>query len=143
MALVRNPEYVMYGSVDRTETKLSSAEAEFNNRSMIARSNIKEETLTNVDARKVDLRKEISFEEQMTEAPAEYIVVTLIVASEGKLKLPRKMRSVEDLLGACKALGGVGEDAVQGVEVIWAPQAKGTTLTEAEMLLDNPDLIRL
>eukprot|EP00171_Calliarthron_tuberculosum_P004035 IDg4035t1 len=78
-------------------------------------------------------------------APEEFVVVTLVVAADSALaqKVPRRVEDVQDLRGAVGALGAVTAAELQAVEVIWAPQQKGDTLTRSEMLLDHPELRQL
>lgn len=141
LALLRNPDYWVYGSVDSNSIRLSKAEDLFNRRCMEERLKLTEETLTNVAGR----RKENSVSSSRadpTSPPAEYIVVTLVCAAASDLasQLPKEVNSVADLRQALGALGGVSVDSLQGIEVIWAPQALKDTLTEQEMLADHPEL---
>ena len=65
----------------------------------------------------------------------EYIVVTILVAADGALTLPR-LDNVEALRTALKRLGALRADAVQAVEVLWTPQADGDTLSAEELARD-------
>ena len=69
----------------------------------------------------------------------EYILVTIIAACDGGLKLPAVTDSAE-LRTALKRVGAIRADALQAVEVIWTPQEEGDTLTEEELLTDYPML---
>uniref|UniRef100_A0A7S1T647 DUF1517 domain-containing protein n=1 Tax=Compsopogon caeruleus TaxID=31354 RepID=A0A7S1T647_9RHOD len=143
LALVRNPEFWTHGSTSSKSMPLSRAESEFTRVSMDTRSKIREETLTNVDQLKRETAKRLSEVDALNQAPAEYIVVTILVASTGNLRLPGRVREPDDLRSALKALGSIAPDSIQGLEVLWSPQAENSTLTEAELLLDNPELHRI
>ena len=118
-----------------------AAEASFNELSLEERSKFDSETLVNVNAR-----------QRRAAAPAtspaggdgvgvrnEYIVVTILVAADSPLKMPQ-VASLADLQTALKRLGAVRADAVQAVEVMWAPQEEGDALTAAELSLKYPTL---
>ncbi len=64
----------------------------------------------------------------------EYIVVTLVVAATGRLKLPAVNNDLE-LRQALQQLGGIGSDRLLAVELLWQPQAIGDTLTADELLM--------
>ena len=69
----------------------------------------------------------------------EYILVTIIAACDGGLKLPAVTDSTE-LRTALKRIGAIRVDALQAVEVLWTPQEEGDTLSEDELLRDYPQL---
>lgn len=56
-------------------------------------------------------------------APAELVVVNLMVAVEGDLQLPA-IRSLSDLKLAMSKLGSVSANDVLAVEVFWTPQVR-------------------
>ena len=69
----------------------------------------------------------------------EYILVTIIAACDGGLKLPAVNDSAE-LKTALKRVGAIRVDALQAVEVLWTPQEEDDTLSEDELLTDYPQL---
>ncbi len=75
----------------------------------------------------------------LPENPGEYIVVTLLVAAQGKLDLPL-VNSDQDLRQAISQLGSVSSDRLLAMEVLWTPQAEGDTLSAEDMLVEYPDL---
>jgi uncharacterized membrane protein len=75
----------------------------------------------------------------MTEGPGEYIIVTILVGAEGNLQLP-KINSTDDLRQALRQIGGIGSDRLLAVEILWAPQAEGDTLTSDDLLAEYPNL---
>ena len=85
LALLRNPEYCVYGYATSSVAKgPEAAEDLFNEMSMDERGKFEEETLVNVNARK----KAVAAKGETAEGINEYILVTIIAASDGGLKLP-------------------------------------------------------
>ncbi|HEY9820109.1 MAG TPA: DUF1517 domain-containing protein [Candidatus Sericytochromatia bacterium] len=143
LALLRHPEYWVYGAAQSQQTALEAAEAKFNQLALTERSKFTEETLSNVNnqlrgASQSSLAGS-GGEIVATEAPGEYIVVTILVGTEGKLELP-KINSSDDLRQALRQIGGISSDRLLAVEILWAPQAEGDTLTSDDMMAEYPDL---
>ena len=139
LALLRNPEYCVYGHAECAVVKgPEAAEDAFNEFSMDERGKFAEETLVNVNARKraVSSSAAAGGDEQNIN---EYILVTIIAAADGNVKLPEIVDSAA-LRTALKRLGAIRVDALQAVEVLWTPQEEGDTLTEDELLRDYPQL---
>jgi uncharacterized membrane protein len=142
LALLRHPEYWCYASLQKNVTKWSQATAEFNRKSIEARSHTKSETVSNYNNRR--MRQEKLSNENSSNGPGEYILVHLIVANEGKLfQLPSQLNSESDVREALKILSSTWSDKLQGLEIIWVPQAIDDVLTEKEMLLQHPELQRI
>jgi uncharacterized membrane protein len=149
LALLRHPEYWVYASSEQQQTKLNAAEAQFNRFVLAERSKVTKETLTNV-------RQELK-ETALTPAASngssalatnleaevgEYIVVTIVTASEGKLDLP-KLNSDAELRQALNQFGAISSDKLMAVEVLWQPQAEEDTLSASELLVNFPTLKRI
>ena len=66
-----------------------------------------------------------------------------MVACEGTLQLPAKIKSVADLRVALSALGGVPVDRLLAVEMLWTPQAEGDTFSRDDIIRDYADLVTL
>ncbi|MEB3280794.1 MAG: DUF1517 domain-containing protein [Lyngbya sp.] len=148
LALLRHPEYWAYGAAETTRTGMESAEAQFNQWAIAERSKFTEETLSNYNnqlsgqsAPAIQSAETGNGEivPQESQAPGEYIVVTLVVGTVGKLELP-KVNSAQDLRQAVSRLGSVGPEQLLAVEVLWTPQAKGDTLSTDDMLANYPNL---
>ncbi|WP_159790434.1 DUF1517 domain-containing protein [Sodalinema gerasimenkoae] len=145
LALLRHPEYFAYASSETEQTRLNNAEAQFNRWSLSERSKFSEETLSNYDNQlKQAADKSLPGESESgaiteSEAPSEYIVVTLLVGVQGKLKLPA-IQDAEGLNQALRDLGGVGAEQLLAVEVLWTPQASGDTLTADDLVAGYPQL---
>ena len=146
LALLRHPEYWVYGATESQKADLEAAEAKFNQLALTERSKFSEETLTNVDS-------VISGAEQKTlggSSPegaiqlkegdsGEYIVATVIVGVTGSLNLP-EINSSDDLRQALQQVGSVGSDRLLAVEILWTPQAEGDTLSSDDILEYYPNL---
>ena len=141
LALLRNPEYCVYGYATSTSARgPEEAEDAFNEFSMDERGKLKEETLVNVNSRKRSSSPSLADGKDGEDGGInEYVLVTIIAACDGGLKLPAVTDSAE-LRTALKRVGAIRADALQAVEVIWTPQEDGDTLTEEELLADYPML---
>lgn len=147
LALLRHPEYWTHASAGVQQSRLAGAEAEFNRLVLSERSKFSRETLSNVnnqlrqapiDALLVG-NEDGALATQPTADPGEYIVVTLLVGSQGTLNLP-KINSSEDLRQALGLLGGVSGDRLLALEILWTPQAEGDVLTRDDLLVEYPNL---
>lgn len=143
LALLRHPEYWVYGATEDQQARLESAEAQFNRLAISERSKFSQETLSNVNnlLRQAEAKKalEAAGDLALPENPAEYIVVTVLVASQGKLDLP-DVNSDQDLRRAISQIGAVSSDRLLAMEVLWTPQAEGDTLSAEDVLVEYPDL---
>ena len=144
LALLRHPEYWVYGSTESQEAALEVAEAKFNQLTLAERSKFTEETLSNVNsqlrqASKASLPESGGQLANSVEEPGEYIIVTILVGTQGKLELP-KINSSENLRQALQQMGGISSDRLLAVEILWTPQAEGDTLTTDDLLAEYPNL---
>lgn len=143
LALLRHPEYWVYGAAITEEAKLNAAEAKFNQLSLTERSKVERETLSNVNnqLRSSEFPATLPGKENHGAAadPGAYIVVTILLATLGKLHLPQ-INDSGDLRQALNQLGGLASDRLLAIEVLWAPQASGDTLTTDDILAQYPNL---
>lgn len=145
LTLLRHPEYWSYAGSDTQQTRLEAAEDQFNRFSLTERSKFTEETLSNVNnqlrqATPKGLLPDANGQLVPSDQdPGAYIVVTLLVATQGNLKLP-VIRTSQDLRQALGQLGAVSSDNLLAVEVMWTPQSEGDTLSSDDMLLGYADL---
>lgn len=146
LALLRHPEYWVYGASDSQKTSLEAAEAKFNQLALTERSKFSDETLSNVDSViSEDSQKALggNAEEsaiQLKEGDSgEYIIATIIVGATGNLDLP-EINGTDDLRQALQQVGGVGSDRLLAVEILWTPQAEGDTLSSDDILAYYPNL---
>jgi uncharacterized membrane protein len=150
LTLLRHPEYWVYGSVSTDTPKLSGAEAVFNRLTMAERSKFTEETLSNINGQ-VKQPKLASAAEGSTLTPqspaellamnadAEYVVVTLLVATTAKLQLP-KINGENDMKQALQQIGSLAASGLLAIEVVWTPQADGDCLTSDDIMASYPDM---
>jgi uncharacterized membrane protein len=144
LALLRHPEYWVYGNAEAQPGNLSAAESQFNQWTLAERSKFNAETLSNVNNQLQQFSP--------TSLPASggeltpnldtetgYIITTLIVGTEGKLNLPQ-INDSQDLRQALQQLGGIGSDRLLAIEVLWTPQAEGDVLTTDDILAAYPNL---
>ena len=147
LALLRHPEYWVYAGGGTEQVKLTAAENQFNRLSLAERSKFSEETLSNVNNQlKAALNKEAlpsadidNPTQLISEGPGEYLIVTLLAATLGKMEIPQ-INSADDLRQALRRIGGIGGDQLLAIEVLWTPQAEGDTLTSDDILAEYPDL---
>ena len=147
LALLRHPEYWVYGATESQKTSLDAAEAKFNQLSLTERSKFTEETLSNVDNVIQQANREAltgTAESSDTAAllkqeSAEYIVATIIVGVTGNLQLPQ-INDSDSLRQALQQIGSAGGDRLLAVEVLWTPQADGDTLSTNDILAYYPNL---
>lgn len=144
-ALLRHPDYWTHASVSVRSAPLSKAEAEFNRSALEERLKLDEETLINTSGRKRELARAAARDADISKAPGEYIVVTVVVAADGTVvpRLPKQISSVADVDRALRAFAALPANDLQAIEIIWAPQSMRDTLSEREMLNDHPELRRL
>jgi len=140
LSLLRHPDYWAYAASEDKQTRLLSAEAEFNRYTLSARSRFSEETLTNVNSQLTQTQpKGVLTGTEAQADPGEYILATLVVATQGQLDLP-DIHSSDDLRRALSQIGAVSSDNLLAVEVLWTPQQSGGTLTADEMIAEYPEL---
>lgn len=145
LALLRNPEYSVYGyATSKSAVGPEEAEEVFNEFSMDERGKIGEETLVNVNDRVKRAKSRVGgrLSDEAGGARNEYILVTIIAAADGNIKMP-PVTDAQELRTALKRLGAIRTDALQAVEVIWMPQEEDDMLTQEELLQDYPYLNNL
>lgn len=140
LSLLRHPDYWAYAATEDKQTRLLSAEQEFNRLSLGERSKFKGETLSNINnqLRQAEAAASLPGTGSLDQ-PGEYIVATVVVGTQGKLDLP-KIQSEQDLRRALSQIGAISSDRLLAVEVLWTPQQSGETLTADELIAEYPDL---
>lgn len=143
LALLRHPDYWMYGAVDNKQTRLLNAEQEFNRFTLSTRSRFTQETLSNVNHQLLQTKPaELIAAADDHQVPGEYIMATLVVAVQGQLNLPN-ITDPGNLRQALNQIGAIAQDRLLAVEVLWTPQQPGETLSADEMVAEYPDLTLL
>jgi len=140
LSLLRHPEYWQYATAQTASTRLLSAEQNFNQLVLAERSKFTGETVSNVNNRLQQAEAQPAEAGELAPTqPGAYIVASVIVATQGKLNLP-KVSSTQDVRQALSTLGAVSSDNLLAVEILWTPQASGETLTSDEMIAEYPEL---
>lgn len=143
LALLRHPEYWVYGSADAQQATLDSAESQFNQWALAERSKFSAETLSNINNRLQQAgQTSLSSSGELTKTGDQdsgYIIATVILGIEGKVKLPT-INDSQDLRQALQQLGGIGSDRLLAIEVLWTPQAEGDVLSTDDILAAYTDL---
>jgi uncharacterized membrane protein len=146
LALLRHPEYWVYGTTNSQKASLEAAEAKFNQFSLTERSKFTAETLTNVDNEIKNKSQPILEGENQDgtlltkeSEQGEYIVATVIVGATGNLDLPT-INGTDDLRASLQQIGSLGSDRLLAVEILWTPQAEGDTLSSDDILAYYPNL---
>lgn len=150
LALLRHPEYCVYAGSATQQASLSSAEAQFNRLALAERSKFTEETLSNVNNQlkaatpksalpAADSGQLNNPTRLISEGPGEYIIVTLLAATLGKLQLPA-INNADDLRQALRSFGAIPSERLLAIEILWTPQVEGDTLTADDLLAEYADL---
>jgi uncharacterized membrane protein len=147
LALLRHPEYWVYAGSETQKARLEAAELQFNRLALAERSKFSEESLSNVNNQLMQAPTVIDAlpagESELSPMElkqiGEYIVVTLLVATQGQLQLPQ-VNSSDDLRQALSQLGSVSSDRLLALEVLWTPQAEGDTLSSEDVVSAYPNL---
>lgn len=139
LALLRHPDYWAYAASEDKQTRLLSAEQEFNRYTLAARSRFSAETLSNVNNQLTQAEPKAMLTGDADQAPGEYILATVVVATQGKLDLPN-ISSTTDLRQALSQIGAVSGENLLAVEVLWTPQQSGETLSADELIANYPEL---
>ena len=121
------------------------AEQAFNQLAIAERSKFTGETLSNVNAQISHSKAKAALNSSgelatLTEDPGEYIIATVLVASQGKLDLPKSATSTEDVRSAINQIGSISSEQLMAVEVLWTPQVSGETLSADEVIAQYPNL---
>lgn len=141
LALLRNPEYAVYGAAkSQVGRSLDGAERKFSQLSLAERGKIKTETLVNFGGQPTRTGALATPPERSGDQ--EFVVVTLLLACRGALRLPR-VTNGEELATALGVFGGVPASDVLAVEVLWTPQDPADSYTRADVTADYPELNNL
>ncbi|GAX77304.1 hypothetical protein CEUSTIGMA_g4750.t1 [Chlamydomonas eustigma] len=140
MLVLRNMEYAGYAtSAGKTFDNIDDAEQKFNSVLMEERLKFKEETLVNVDGRKKTSVLEAKGSEEGLDR---WLCMTLLMAVEGKIKIP-KIGSPYELKQVLTNLGGISADNLVAIELLWTPQETNDSYSRQELLEDYPSLVTL
>ena len=137
LALLRHPDLWVYANAEVGQVPFAAAESTFNRLSMTERSKLRSELTSNV-AGSVSQAPAAG----ESDATSDYIAVTLLVASRGRIPL-KPVSGSEELREALRLLGSVPSDQLLALEVIWQPEGAGEVLSADELITAYPDLKHL
>lgn len=139
LSLLRQPDLWVYANSELGQVPFASAESTFNRLSMTERSKLRSEVTSNVSGRRFQDEAAAS---GPTDATSDFIAVTLLVASRGRIPL-KTISSADDLRDALGVIGAVSASDLIALEVIWQPEGKGEVLSTEELLTAYPQLQHL
>jgi uncharacterized membrane protein len=144
LSLMRHPEYWAYAAGETSRTALSAAETTYNRLLLTERAKINQETISNINNQRSTLEAAAVAQTADTlatldKAASEYIIATLIVATQGNLTLPN-ITSEADVRQALSTLGSVSSQQLMALDVLWSPQATGESLSSDEVIARYPNL---
>jgi len=141
LALLRAPENWTHVRVSSQTVKSREQAGQiFQEMSIEERSKFSAETLANVGGRVQ--RQALSKNDD--DAPASYIVVTLILGTADDRPLfSDKILSAEDLQAALKRIGSISPDYLMVFELLWSPQDSADSLTYDELLTEYQGLVQI
>ena len=136
LALLRNPNYCVYGfAKSGIENSADEAESRFNKLSLEERGKFEKETRVNVGG--MTSRRSLRKPQDLSTPVSELIVVTILVAAEGRLRLS-KVTGRNQLIEALTTLGSVPASDVLAVEVLWTPEEDDDYFTQEDLAADYP-----
>jgi len=140
LALLRRPEVWAYAtSTGKQVSGLDRGEELFNEFSLSERGKFQKETFVNYGGR---ARKNELAEGEGSSEVDELVVVTVLVAYEGSVKLT-KCRDLAETRECLEKLGGLASDAVLAAEVLWTPSDPSDSYTRDDITVDYPELNNL
>ena len=140
LALLRTPEnwtHVLASS--QVVNDRESAETLFNQWTIAERRKFSVESLVRVGS-KVS-RSAVPLDRD--EAPASYIVVTLLVGSAHDQPLFGSIRTSEELQAALEKIAALPADYLMVFSLLWSPQDAADSLTYDELLTEYSDMVQL
>ncbi|KAJ3697094.1 hypothetical protein LUZ61_000799 [Rhynchospora tenuis] len=138
-ALLRHSEYWLSSHLlERTSHDGKEAETLFNDISFEERSKFDEEKLVNIDSH----QEQKNMREAVPTSANPFIVVNVIVATDGPLKLS-PINSATDLKDILKKLGGLAKSEMLAAHVLWTPQDENDHLSAERVFQDYPLLTEL
>ena len=137
LELMRERDSIRYGSVEASgPMSLTNGETKMNSAALAERSRFAVERVRGAEG---TVRKS---DTAVTEADdvLEYVVVTVVIAARQPLLDVKGLTDQEQLRQVLGALGGVPQNALLGLEVIWTPADPQDALTSNDLLTGYPDL---
>jgi uncharacterized membrane protein len=140
LALLRHSDYWSHVLASSDVVPRDRAEYVFNQLSIAERKNFSVETLTKV---KGSVSTQQMTAAQMDDAPAEYIVVTLLLGTEHDRPLYNEVRSPEALQKALEKIAAIEPEHIAVLELLWSPQSSEDSMTYDELLSEYTNMVQL
>ncbi|UFP93387.1 DUF1517 domain-containing protein [Gloeobacter morelensis] len=141
LALLRNPEFWVYAKSDQQILPRLTAESQFNRLALTERTKYTDETVSRSGEQSALVKR--TFVNDNPDETAEYIVVTILVASESGVPTLEAVRSSDQLRQALATIGSLSGEQLVALEIIWSPSDEKDTLTAEELLTQYTDLVRI
>ncbi|MBW4698268.1 MAG: DUF1517 domain-containing protein [Aphanocapsa lilacina HA4352-LM1] len=141
LALLRNPEFWVYAKSDQQILPRLTAESQFNRLALAERTKYTDETVSRSGEQSALVKK--TFTNDNPDETAEYIVVTILVASESGVPTLEEVRSSDQLRQALATVGSLSGEQMVALEIVWSPSDEEDTLTAEELLTQYTDLVRI
>ncbi|KAJ4791190.1 Myelin-associated oligodendrocyte basic protein isoform 1 [Rhynchospora pubera] len=141
-ALLRYSEFWLSSHLlERTAYDEKRAESIFYDISFEERCKFDAETLINIDNHKDEKNTWVVV--SSSTSPNPFIVVNVIVATAGPLKLSPIISTATDLRAILKKLGGLAKSEILAAHVLWTPQDENDRLSAERVFQDYPLLRKL
>ncbi|NER39677.1 MAG: DUF1517 domain-containing protein [Oscillatoria sp. SIO1A7] len=122
LALLRHPEYWVYGSVKTQRARLVTVRSMFERLALAERNKVEPEKRFQFSDRLLDKTEAIASKgyslETDIQGSGDYIILTLLVGLKGNLPLPA-INSKEDLHQALSQISEIDSDRLEAVDIIW------------------------
>ncbi|WP_320677212.1 DUF1517 domain-containing protein [Prochlorococcus sp. MIT 1300] len=141
LSLLRKPELWVYSNLETGMIPFNSAELTFNRLSMNERSKLSAELTSNYSGQQLSEKSPSSLAGE-ADPSNEYIVITILAASKGRINLNTSAES-NHLTESLRTLGSIPSDDLMALEVIWQPEGAGEVLTSDDLLTSYPNLQHL
>jgi uncharacterized membrane protein len=135
--LLREKDSIRYGFAQASgPMSLTNGETRLNASAMAERARFEVERIRGADG---SVRRAQAAATVGAEA-LEYLVVTVIVATQVPLARIRAPKDRESLEAALSELGAVPSQVLLGLEVVWTPADPEDSLTETDLMTTYPEL---
>jgi uncharacterized membrane protein len=140
LALLRTPENWSHVQTSSQSVKgFDEAQRVFEQMSIAERSKFSVESLVRVGGKVT--RRAIKLDPD--EAPASYIVVTLLIGTAYDKPLFDEIHTTEQLTLALERIASISSDHLMVFELLWSPQDPSDSLTYDELLTEYSDMAQL
>jgi uncharacterized membrane protein len=137
LEIIREKDSIRYaGSEGSGPMSLTNAETKLNSLTLAERARFQVERVRAAEGK---VRRSEAVAEEGKEA-LELVVVTVVVATRNPLGTWKAVTDRTELDGLLSQLGGVAQDKILGIEVIWTPADPNDSMTETDVMTTYPDL---